>query len=85
LLVIVVAPLAGGGVAGTAQEAPLIHGALAVAAPAGSFLVVRGIVGGLQGTLTATQVVTFVLYLVVFTALGMLGGYLGFRRRQHLA
>jgi ABC-type Na+ efflux pump permease subunit len=85
LLVIVVAPIVGGAVAGSAQESPLLHGAVAVAAPAGAFLVVRAIVGGVQGTLTATQVVTFVLYLVVFTALGMLGGYVGFRRRQRLA
>jgi hypothetical protein len=85
LLVIVIAPLLGGAVAGSAQQSPLIHGALAVAAPAGVFLALRAIVGRVQGTLTATQVVTFVLYLVVFTALGMLGGYVGFRRRQHLA
>ncbi|MDQ6617911.1 MAG: hypothetical protein M3083_25000 [Actinomycetota bacterium] len=85
LLVIVVAPMVAGAVAGTTQDSPLIHGALAVAAPAGLFLVVRALVGAVRGTLTSTQVVTFVLYLVVFTALGMLGGYLGFRRRQHLA
>jgi hypothetical protein len=42
-------------------------------------------VGAGQGTLTATQAVNFLLFLVVFTSLGMLGGYLGFRRRQRLA
>jgi hypothetical protein len=85
LAVIVVAPIVGGAVAGAAQQSPLVHGALAVAAPAGLFLLVRSLVGELQGTLDATQAVSFVLYLVVFTALGMLGGYVGFRRRQRLA
>jgi hypothetical protein len=85
LLVIVVAPVVGGAVSGALQGAPLVHGAAAVALPAGLFLLVRAAVGEVQGTLTAAQAVTFVLYLVVFTALGMLGGYVGFRRRQHLA
>lgn len=85
LLIIVVAPFVAGAVAGAAQPSPMVHGALAVAAPAAMFLVVRAVVGVVRGNLTAAQVATFVLYLVVFTALGMLGGYVGFRRRQHLA
>jgi len=85
VVVIVAAPLVAGMVAGGAQAAPLVHGAAAVAIPAGVFLVVRVAVGAAQHTLVASEVVTFVLYLAVFTALGMLGGYLGFRRRQHLA
>lgn len=85
LMIIVVAPLVAGGVAGGRQPTPLVHGALAVGVPAAVFLVVRGLVGAIQGTLTGAQAVTFLLYLAVFTALGMLGGYVGFRRRQHLA
>jgi hypothetical protein len=53
-----------------------------VAIPAGVFLVVRVLVGMVQHSLTASEGTTFLLYLAVFTALGMLGGYLGFRRRQ---
>jgi len=83
--VIVVAPIVGGAVAGAAQQSPLMHGAVAVAGPAGVFLVARALVGAFQGTLDAAQGVTFLLYLVVFTGLGMLGGYVGFRRRERLA
>jgi hypothetical protein len=82
LLIIVVAPLAGGVVAGAAQPSPLVHGALAVGGPAALFLVIRSAVGVAERTLTADQAVTFGLYLAVFSALGMLGGYLGFRQRQ---
>ena len=85
LATVLVAPLLAGAVAGGAQRAPLVHGALAVAAPAGAFLVIRLIVGIAGGTLTAAQAANFVLFLVVFTSLGMLGGYLGFRRRQRLS
>jgi hypothetical protein len=85
LALVLVAPLLAGAVAGGAEPSPLVHGALAVAVPAGAFLIVRVIVGVGQGTLTATQAVNFLLFLVVFTSLGMLGGYLGFRRRQRLA
>lgn len=85
LAVIVAAPLIGGARAGSAQPSPLVHGALAVAAPAGLFLIVVSAVKGAQGTFTVTKGVTFLLYLAVFTAIAMLGGYLGFRRRQHLA
>ena len=85
LAIIVVAPLAGGGVAGARQPTPLVHGALAVGLPAAVFLAVREVVGEVRGNLSGAEAVTFLLYLAVFTALGMLGGYLGFRRRQHLA
>lgn len=98
VLVILVAPIIGGivaggaprvqgasAVAGGAQQSPLVHGALAVAGPAGVFLVARAIVGAAQGGLGAAQVVRFALYLVVFTSLGMFGGYAAFRRRQRLA
>jgi hypothetical protein len=85
VIVILVAPIVGGAVAGSDQPSPLIHGAIAVAGPAGAFLIFRSLLGAAQGNLTAAQVVTFLLYLVVFTGLGMLGGYFGFRRRQRLA
>lgn len=83
--VIIVAPLVGGAVAGSAQQSPLVHGAVAVAGPAGVFLVGRSLVGVFQSSLDAAQAMTFLLYLVVFTGLGMLGGYVGFRRRQSAA
>jgi quinol-cytochrome oxidoreductase complex cytochrome b subunit len=85
LIVILIAQAIGGAVAGAAQPTPLIHGAVAVAVPAGAFLVLRSVIGLAQGRLTTAQGVTFLLYLVVFTGLGMLGGYFGFRRRQRLA
>jgi TRAP-type C4-dicarboxylate transport system permease small subunit len=85
LVFIVVAPLAAGAVAGATQASPLMHGAVAVAIPAGAFLIVSAIVRGAEHKLPAPEVVTFLLFLAVFTSLGMLGGYLGFRRRQHLA
>jgi hypothetical protein len=85
LVIIVIAPFVAGAVAGGAQAAPMVHGAVAVAVPAGAFLLIRSVVGAVQNRLAATDVVSFLLYLVVFTALGMLGGYMGFRRRQHLA
>jgi hypothetical protein len=85
LTIIVVAPLAAGVVAGGAQRSPHIHGALAVAVPFAAFLVIRAGAAVVQGRVTATAVVTSILFLVIFTALGMLGGYLGFRRRQRLA
>jgi hypothetical protein len=85
LIIIVAAPLAAGAVAGAGQRSPHIHGALAVALPFSAFLIVRAGIGVVQGKVTATAVVTSILFLVIFTALGMLGGYLGFRRRQRLA
>ena len=85
LLIFVVAPFVAGAVAGGAQESPFVHGALVVAAPGGAFLVLRSLVGVARGNLTATEVTSFVLYLAIVTALGMLGGYMGFRRRHRLA
>jgi hypothetical protein len=85
VMVIIVAPFVGGAVAGAAQPSPLMHGAVAVAVPAGAFLVISSVVRATEGRMGAADVVTFLLYLVVFTGLGMLGGYVGFRRRQRLA
>ncbi|HLY84477.1 MAG TPA: hypothetical protein VKQ71_15945 [Acidimicrobiales bacterium] len=82
IAVIIVAPVVGGAVAGAAQpRAPLSNGAAAIGLPAGIYLVVRVAAGIVRGTLTINQVVSFVLYLVVFTGLGVVGSYLAYRRR----
>jgi hypothetical protein len=82
VLVLLVAPVIGGAVAAAAAEGtPLTHAAVAVSLPAGIFLIGRILVGLAQGRLTATQVVSFALYLVVFTGLAMVGGWLGFWRK----
>ena len=81
VLVILVAPLVGGAVAGAAQpRAPLSHGAAAVYVP-GRCLSRRAQRGRriVQGSLTARDVVSFLLFLMVFTGLGVVGGYLAFR------
>jgi uncharacterized membrane protein YdbT with pleckstrin-like domain len=86
VLVLLVAPVIGGFVAGAARlTAPLSHAAAAVGIPAGIFLVVRIIVGLARGTLTAGQVMSFLLYLVVFIGLAVVGGYLAFRHRSRTA
>lgn len=85
LLIFVIAPLVAGAVAGAAQQSPFVHGAVAVAVPGVAFLVVRSLVGVAKGNLSLTDVTSFVLYLAIVTALGMLGGYMGFRRRHRLA
>jgi hypothetical protein len=80
-LVVFIAPLVGGAVAGAARpRAPLSHGAVAVSLPAGGYLVIRTVAGLFEGSLTAAQVVSFLLFLMVFTGLGVVGGYLAFRR-----
>jgi hypothetical protein len=83
VLVFLVAPVMGGAFAGAAagHRSPLTHAAVAVAGPAAVFLVVRLLVGIGRGNLSATQVVSFILYLVVFTGLAVVGGYVAFRRR----
>ena len=79
VVIILIAPLVGGGVAGAAQpRTPLSHGAAAVYLPAGGFLLVRTGIGLVQGSLTAQQVLSFVLFLMVFTGLGLAGGHLGY-------
>jgi hypothetical protein len=85
LAIFVVAPIVAGVVAGGAQMSPFVHGAVAVAVPGVAFLVIRSMVGVARGDLTAVDVVTFVLYLVIEVGLGMLGGYVAFRRRHRLA
>lgn len=83
VIVIAVAPLAAGAVAGAAEpRAPLSNGAAGVSLPAGAFLVIRTLLGIVEGSLTAAQVVSFVLFLMVFTGLGVVGGYLAFRYRH---
>jgi len=85
VLVLLVAPLAGGGLAGRAQpDAPLVHGAAAVGLPAAALLLIRAVVGLVQGNLTLAQTVSFVLFVQVFTGLAMLGAYLASRRKGEL-
>jgi hypothetical protein len=79
VVVILVAPVVGGAVAGAAQpRTPLSHGAAAVYLPAGAFLLVRCGIGLVEGSLTARQVRSFVLFLMIFTGLGLTGGQIGF-------
>jgi hypothetical protein len=86
ILVLLVAPVIGGFVAGAARPtAPLSHAAAAVGVPAAFFLVIRLIVGLARGSLTAGQVMSFLLYLVVFIGLAVVGGYLAFRSRSRMA
>jgi hypothetical protein len=85
LLIFLVAPIVAGVVAGAAQRSPFVHGGLAVAVPAGVFLVVRAFIGVARGDLSGSEVASFLLYLAIVVGLGMLGGYMGFRRRQRLA
>jgi hypothetical protein len=82
VLVIFVAPLVGGAVAAAAQpRAPLSHGAAAIGLPAGAYLLVRVVAGAVEGSLTGAQVASFVLFLMVFTGLAVIGAYLAFRHR----
>ena len=82
VMVVFVAPLLAGAVAGAAQSrTPLIHGGLAVAVPMATFLVLEAVVRATQGTLTLVRILTALLYLGVFSSCGLLGGYLGFRHR----
>jgi hypothetical protein len=81
VVVLLVAPMVGGAVAGREQrDAPLAHGATAVVVPAGVFLVARLVVSLIQGNLSAAEVVSFVLFLQVFTGLAVFGGWLASRR-----
>lgn len=84
VIVFAIGPIIAGAVAGSAQRAPFVHGALAVAVPAAVFLLVRSLIGVARGDLSGKDVVSFLLYLVIVVGLGMLGGYVGFRRRQRL-
>jgi hypothetical protein len=81
VVVLLVAPMVGGALAGRARpDAPLAHGAAAVVIPAGVFLVARALVGLVQGNLTAAQVVSFLLFLQVFAGLAVFGAYVASRR-----
>jgi hypothetical protein len=82
LLIFLVAPVVSGAVAGAAQRSPFVHGGLAVAVPAGTFLVIRALDGVARNNLSGSDVASFLLYLAIVVGLGMLGGYVGFRRRQ---
>lgn len=83
LVAIVVAPLVGGVVAARHQpHAALTHGAWAASAGYAGDVVLavarRAITGG--GAPPLHLLPAFVLFLVVFSSLGMLGGYAVFRR-----
>jgi len=83
VLAIVVAPVIGGVVAARHQpRAALTHGAWAAAAGYAGDVVLavvrRAVTGG--GAPPVRLVPAFVLFLVVFSSLGMLGGYAVFRR-----
>jgi hypothetical protein len=85
-ILLLVAPIIGGAVAASSGErAPLTQAAVAVTAPTAAFFLVRVLVGAARGKLGATLVVSLVLYLVIVVGLGILGGYLGFRRRTRTA
>jgi hypothetical protein len=83
VLVFLVAPIVGGALAAAAaaRRSPLTHAAAAVSVPTTVFLIARVAIGVARGNLTATQVVSFVLYLVVFIGLAMVGGYAAFWRK----
>jgi hypothetical protein len=82
VLVFLVAPVVGGAVAAAnSPGTPLTHAAVAVGGPAAIFLVARIVVGIARGDLTGSQVISFILYLIVFTGLAVLGGYVAFRRK----
>jgi len=83
LVAIVVAPLIGGVVAARHQPgAALTHGGLAASAGYAGDVVLavarRAVTGG--GAPPLRLLPAFVLFLVVFSSLGMLGGYAVFRR-----
>jgi hypothetical protein len=85
-ILLLVAPIIGGAVAASAGDrAPLTQAAVAVTVPTAAFFLVRVLVGAARGKLGAALVVSLVLYLVIVVGLGILGGYLGFRRRTRTA
>ena len=79
-LVFAVAPVVAGVRAGRGQPTPYVHGGLSVGLPTGAYLLVWLAVHLAQGKLSGAVLATFGLYLLIAIGLGMLGGYLGFRR-----
>ncbi|MGH9125878.1 MAG: hypothetical protein ACRDZ8_14300 [Acidimicrobiales bacterium] len=82
VLIFAVAPLAAGFRAGSGQRAPYVHGGLSVALPASAYLLVWLVDHLIRGKVNGADVVTFLLYFLIEVGLGMLGGYLGFRRSR---
>jgi hypothetical protein len=81
-ILLLVAPIIGGAVAASSGDrAPLTQAAVAVTAPTAAFFLVRLLVGAARGNLDAALVISLALYLVIVVGLGILGGYIGFRRR----
>lgn len=86
VLVLLAGSIVGGAVAAaTGDRAPLTQAAIAVTIPTAAFFVLRILVGAARGDLGATLIVSLALYLVIVVGLGILGGYLGFRRRTRAA
>jgi hypothetical protein len=85
-ILLLVAPIVGGAVAAErGDRAPLTQAAVAVTAPTAAFFLVRLLVGAARGNLDAALVISLALYLVIVVGLGILGGYIGFRRRTRTA
>jgi hypothetical protein len=85
-ILLLVAPIVGGAVAASSGDrAPLTQAAIAVSAPTAAFFVIRILVGAARGKLDAALLVSLALYLAIVIGLGILGGYLGFRRRTRTA
>lgn len=86
LLAVFVAPVAGGAYAGTRRpRTALVHGAVAAGlgyvADAVLTVVRRAAFPPAGGTTSLVRLApTFVLFLFLFVSLGLLGGYLAFRR-----
>jgi hypothetical protein len=82
VILLLVAPVVGGAYAASSGDrAPLTQAAVAVAAPTAAFFLLRLLVGAARGKLDAALIVSLALYLVIVVGLGLLGGYVGFRRR----
>jgi len=86
VLLLLIGSIVGGAVAAaTGDRAPLTQAAIAVTIPTAAFFVLRILVGAARGDLDATLIVSLALYLVIVVGLGILGGYIGFRRRTRAA
>ena len=66
---------------GIAGATPLSVGIGNGAGAPGAYLLVRIVAGAVEGSLTGSQVASFILFLMVFTGLAVIGAYLAFRHR----
>jgi hypothetical protein len=86
LLLLAGSTVGGAVAAATGRRAPLTQAAIAVAIPTVLyFFVVKILDAIIRGKLDAILIVSLALYLVVLVGLGILGGYLSFRRRTRTA